>query len=61
MLAEEIRSMLCMIGGKAPPDVVGRFRLIMLIKGGKAGRLDLPSLEAELGFCMYTSVVRTVA
>ena len=60
VLEEEMRFTLYVTGDKASPDVVGRFKSMMLMMGGRAGRLDQPLLEAELGCRMQTSVVRTV-
>ena len=61
MLAEVKRSMLCLTGGKAPPGVVGRVGLVMLMKGGRTGKLDQPSLEGKPGCHMWTSTDRMVA
>ena len=49
MLAEEKRSMVCVIGGKAPPNVVGRVGSTMLMKGERTGKMHQPSLEAKPG------------
>ena len=39
--------MLGVTGGRAPPDVAGRVESMMLMEGGRIGRLDQPSLEVK--------------
>ena len=56
----EKMSTLCVTGGRAPPNMAGRVGSMMLMKGGRTGRLDQPSLEVEPGCCMQTSANRTV-
>ena len=49
------------VTGSRDPHMVGRVKSMMLMKGGRIGRLDQPSLEVEPGCCMWTLVDRSVA
>ena len=57
----EKRSTLCVTGGRAHPDVMVRVGSMMLMKGGRTGKLEQPSLEVEPRCRKRALANRTVA